>query len=76
MEDEDGSWHANLIEPLERFVMLRRAGFVIGLTLLRMAKRLSIPMATSSWLRPNKLALLHSPNRAIHVRVRTSFRPH
>jgi len=74
-EDGDGSWHAELIEPIERFDKLRRAGFVVALMLLRMAKSLSIPLGSNSWLRPHRLAHLHSPNRALHARVHVEIRP-
>ena len=74
-KDEDGSWHADLIDPVEKFVGLRRIGFAIGVMLLKGAVKLSIPLAPGSWLRPHKLAKLRNPNRALHARVQTYVLP-
>jgi hypothetical protein len=75
-EDGDGSWHADLIEPLEKFAPLRRVTSVIGLTLLRLAKKLSIPLSANSRPTPKNLARLRSLNRALHFRVQVSVHPH
>ena len=73
-EDSDGTWHARLVEPVESFGPLRRSAFAVGLIVLRMANKLSVPLALDSWLRPHNLAKLRSPNRALHVHFRPSIR--